>query len=50
MHNITYAGSKSFDLIHKLSHRSPVGEIDRFTIIKYHYSNPLTIEVFVNNE
>lgn len=36
------------DLIHKLQHRSPEGEDNRFTIIKYYYNNPLSIEVLVN--
>jgi len=38
------------DLIHKLSHRSVNPETDRYTIIKYYYSNPLTIEVLNKGE
>jgi hypothetical protein len=38
------------DLIHKLQHRLPEGEDDRWTIIKYYYNNPLTVEVLVGGE
>lgn len=50
VHNITYANTKSMDMIHKMQHRSPEGEDDRYTIIKYYYNNPLTVEVLVNDE
>jgi len=38
------------DLVHKMQHRSPNGEADRYVIIKYYYSNPLTIEVQVDGK
>lgn len=50
VYNITYSGTKSFDIIHKLSERSALGEVDRHVIIEYHYSNPLVIDVLVNEK
>lgn len=46
--NITYSGTKSFDLLHKLSNRSVEPDLTRWSIIKYYYDNPLAIEVLVD--
>jgi len=49
-HNITYTGTKSFDLIHKMSQRSVAGELDRHLIIMYEYGHSLSLEVLVKGE
>lgn len=43
IYNVTYSGTIPFDMIHRIGHRKPEGEPDKWIIFKYVYGNPLSI-------
>lgn len=50
VHNITYSGTKCANINHRLQQRTPIGESDRYILVKYHYSTPLAIEVAIRGQ